>query len=90
MSTEINWAAIAVLLFVLAALRGRIGLALIAVLVPIALAEWNTGPEAGIQGWVDLLQVPSRVGPMGLFALVLLALLPTSSPGTLKPSARGA
>ena len=76
---EINWGVIACLLVALTALRGRLLLGVLVLLAPIARAGIEGGPGTGISGWSDLLALPGRVGPFGLFLLVILALLPRSS-----------
>ena len=76
---ELNASVIAVLLLLLfAALRKRLRLALIVLLVPAGLAYWAESGRA-IETIHDALGI-FRVGPMVLFLLAVLALLPRYTP----------
>jgi hypothetical protein len=85
MSTEINWGVIAVLLVVLAGLRGRLLLALLVVLAPVVFAQLAGTPDASVASLGEVFAIPGRIGPVGLFLLVLLGLLPTSARGFARP-----
>ena len=81
MSVEIDWGVVALALVVLAALRRRLMLALVVVLVPTAIAEWaGASAHSGIESLADILAIPGRAGPAALAALVLLALVPRYLP----------
>ena len=73
---ELNAGLIAVLMVMLAALRSRLLLALVVLLTPAALAQWTAAAsDAAIEVFTDAFGI-LQVGPVSLFLLAGLALLP--------------
>lgn len=81
MTTELAWAALALLLVALATLRKRLRAAVVVCLVPAAIGQWShRAPELAVESWLDLVTLPLQAGPIGVFGLAVLAFLPRYTP----------